>query len=241
MLKEKDSDDYEVWEEVFDKPTLMAMYSLLNKGIITEIFGSIKSGKESKIYLGLGDNDAQIAIKIYLTASAEFKRGMLPYLVGDPRFKVVRKGSRALIYLWARKEFKNLQKAYDSGVRVPKPIQVEKNVLVMEFIGKNGLPAPTLKEIPPRNPVKTYQTVLKYVRLLYRKANLVHSDLSEYNIMSIDAEPVLFDVGQAVHIEHPNAREYLLRDLTTLNRFFKQQGVHVEAVESLYNWVTGDD
>ncbi|UCH38061.1 MAG: serine protein kinase RIO [Candidatus Bathyarchaeota archaeon] len=241
MLKKKDSEDYEVWEEVFDKPTLMTMYNLFNHGVITEIFGAIKSGKESKLYLGKGADDADIAIKIYLTASAEFRRGMLPYVVGDPRFKVVRKGSRALIYLWARKEFKNLQKALDAGVRVPRPIQVEKNVLVMEFIGENGLPAPTLKEVPPSNPEQTYQTVLRYVKLLYQKANLVHSDLSEYNIMSINAEPVIFDVGQAVHIEHPNAREYLLRDLQTLTRFFKQQGIPVETAEDLYDWVTRDD
>jgi RIO kinase 1 len=166
---------------------------------------------------------------------------MLPYLVGDPRFRVVRKGSRALIYLWAQKEFKNLQRAYDSGVRVPQPIHVAKNVLVMEFIGENSLPAPTLKEIPPRYPEKMYPILLKYVRLLYQKAKLVHSDLSEYNIMSTSAGPVIFDVGQAVHIDHPNAQEYLLRDLKTLNRFFKRQGINVRDIKGLYDWVTRDE
>ena len=236
LLKDRSSDSA-VMEEVFDKATLMAVYSLLNQGVISKIFGVIKSGKESRIYTGIGSKEDRIAIKIYLATSAEFKKGMLPYIVGDPRFNVFKKDSRSLAYLWAQKEFKNLQKAYEVGIRVPKPLHVEKNILIMEFIGEDDVPAPTLKEMLPHNPSGMYKILLGYVKILYRKAKLIHGDLSEYNIMNMHGNPIIFDMGQSVSVEHPLARQFLLRDLDGLNRFFKKLNVKVKSSESLYEWV----
>jgi RIO kinase 1 len=237
LMRDKHSEDFEVMEEVFDKSTLMVMYGLFNKGVIKQLFGVIKSGKESRIYSGLGAEEEQIAIKIYLTTSSKFKAGIMPYIVGDPRFKIVKRDRRSLIYTWASKEFKNLHKAYNSGIRVPKPIHVEKNILVMEFIGKDTIPAPTLKEKPPKKPAKMYKIILEYIKILYKKAKLVHSDLSEYNIMNLNEEPVIFDMSQSVLIEHPTAEEFLLRDLNVLNRFFKKFGVKVKSSQTLYEWI----
>jgi len=239
LLKDRSSDSA-VMEEVFDKLTLMTIYDLLNQRVIKQIFGVIRSGKESRIYVGIGPEENRIALKIYLTTSAEFKKGMLPYIAGDPRFKISKRDSRSLAYLWAQKEFKNLQKAYNVGIRVPRPIHVEKNILVMEFIGEDGLPAPTLKEKLPSNPAEMYNVLLGYVYSLYRKAKLVHSDLSEYNIMSLRGTPIIFDLSQAVHIEHPRAKEFLLRDLNGINRFFKKLGVKIKSSKNLYKWVAGE-
>jgi RIO kinase 1 len=208
MLEKDRTDSVAVLEEVFDNKTLMLIYKLFNKGIIDQIFGVVKSGKESRIYRGHDLKGENIAIKIYLTTSKEFRRGMLPYIEGDPRFKYVKRDTHSLIYAWAQKEFKNLKRAYKCGVRVPKPIYVEKNVLVMEFIGEEDLAAPTLKEQPPEYPKKTYEKILEYVKILYRQAKLIHGDLSEYNIMNVADEPVLFDVSQTVTSDHPKAKEY---------------------------------
>ena len=193
LMKEKRSEEYEALEEVFDKPTLMTIYNLMNKGEINEIHGSIKAGKESKLYFGTRLDGTELAIKIYLTSSKEFRRGMIIYIEGDPRFSLTKRDTRSLIFAWARKEFKNLQRASNNGIRVPKPIYIEKNVLVMEFIGEEDVAAPTLKEVPPRKPQQMYNLLLKYVKLLYQKAKLVHGDLSEYNIMHLNDEPVIFD------------------------------------------------
>ena len=163
---------------------------------------------------------------------------MLPYIEGDPRFKMVKRDTHSLIYAWAQKEFKNLKRAYDCGIRLPKPIYVEKNVLVMEFIGEEDQAAPTLKEQPPEHPEKTYEKILEYVKILYQQAKLVHGDLSEYNIMNIADEPVLFDVSQTVTNDHPKAKEFLHRDLTNVNRFFAKQGVKIRAIDTLSEWVT---
>jgi RIO kinase 1 len=227
-------------EEVFDRSTLMTIYGFMNKGKIDEIYGVVNAGKEARVYWGKDQDGRELAIKIYLTVSAEFKRGMLPYIKGDPRFAHVRKGTRSLIYAWAQKEFKNLRRAMDAGVKVPEPIAVSKNVLIMSFIGKNGDNAPLLKEVSLKNSKQVYRRLLTYVKKLYQKAKLVHADLSEYNIMIWKNTPVLFDVAQAVTLEHPMADQFLRRDLQNLYKYFKKLGVDVLSVEEMHRRVTGD-
>lgn len=239
LMREKRSEEYEVLEEVFDRSTLMTVYDFLNKGTIAEIHGAVKAGKESKIYWGLGSDGSELAIKIYLTISSEFKKGMLPYIEGDPRFAHVKRGTRSLVYIWAQKEFKNLQRAYEVGVTVPKPIAVSKNVLVMQFVGENGVPAPLLKETSLAKPERTYRQLVTCVKKFYQKAELVHADLSEYNIMIWEGKPLLFDVSQAVSLKHPMAQRFLRRDLENLNRYFEKLGVKVQPMDELYKTVTG--
>ncbi|MGQ9507668.1 MAG: serine protein kinase RIO [Candidatus Bathycorpusculaceae bacterium] len=238
LMKEKRSEEYEVLEEVFDRSTLMVIYDFLNKGTIDEIHGVVKAGKESRVYWGRDREGNELAIKIYLTVSAEFRKGMLKYIEGDPRFKGVRHDTRSLIFAWAQKEFKNLELATLAGVRVPKPIAVKNNVLIMEFIGENGVSALSMKEQHPKNPEKTYNTLLTYLKRLYSKVELVHGDLSEYNIMIWKNRPVIFDMSQAVPLSHPMADFLLRRDLTNLNKFFSRLGVKVPSIEECYRRVT---
>jgi len=239
LMKEKRSEEYEVLEEVFDRSTLMIIYDFLNKGTIDEIHGVVKAGKESRVYWGKDKQGNELAIKIYLTVSAEFRKGILKYIEGDYRFKGVRRDTRSLIFAWAQKEFRNLEQATAAKVRVPKPIVVKNNVLIMEFIGKKGVRAPSMKEQPPESPEKTYEILLDYLSRLYSKAELVHGDLSEYNIMIWKGRPVLFDMSQAVPLSHPMADFLLHRDLTNLNRFFSRLGVKVPSTEECCRMVTG--
>ena len=157
-MKNKRSEDYQVIEEVFDKSTLMVIYDFMNKGIIDEIHGVVNAGKEARVYWGKDTQGNELAIKIYLTSSAEFKKGMIPYIEGDPRFAHVRRDTRSLIYTWAQKEFKNLQRAKEAGVNVPEPLAIQKNVLIMKFIGKNGERAPLMKETVLEDPEKIFKT-----------------------------------------------------------------------------------
>jgi len=239
MLVKDFTSERAVMEEVFDRSTLMIIYNFLNKRVIDEIYGVVKAGKEARIYWGKALDGKELAIKIYLTTSAEFKKGMLPYIEGDPRFTHVRRDTRSLVYVWAQKEFRNLQRSYEVGVRVPQPIAVEKNVLIMEFVGKNGVSAPLLKEVSLRSPKQVYGQLLTYLRRLYRKGGLVHADLSEYNIMIWKNKPVIFDVSQSIPVEHPRANQYLRRDLENLHRYFKRLDVDVLSVEEMHKRVTG--
>jgi len=239
LMKNKRSEDYQVIEEVFDKSTLMTIYDFMNKGAIDEIHGVVSAGKEARVYWGKDTQGNELAIKIYLTSSAEFKKGMIPYIEGDPRFSHVRRDTRSLIFTWAQKEFKNLQRAKEAGVNVPEPFAIQKNVLIMKFIGKDGVRAPLMKETSLEDPQRIFRLLLTYLRRLYRKGGLVHADLSEYNIMIWKKKPVVFDVGQSVLIKHPMAEKFLRRDLENIHRFFKKLDSSVLTVEEMHKRVTG--
>jgi RIO kinase 1 len=239
MLEHDFSSERATIEEVFDRATLMVIYDFLKSGVLYEVHGVINAGKEARVYLGKTKEGKDLAVKIYLTASAEFRKGMLKYIQGDYRFKGVKRDTRSLIFTWAKKEYRNLEQASRARVRVPKPIAVKNNVLIMEFIGKNGVNAPSLKEQAPSDPEKVYEILLTYLERLYRKADLVHGDLSEYNIMMWKGKPVIFDVAQAVPTSHPMAEFFLRRDLTNVNRFFSRLGVKVLSVNEAYKKVVG--
>ncbi len=226
-------------EEVFDQATRLVIYRFMTEDVLNEVHGVVSAGKEARIYWGKSKEGKDLAVKIYLTSSAEFKKGMFKYIEGDYRFKGVKRDTRSLIFAWAQKEFRNLEQAMHAGVNVPKPIAVRNNVLVMEFVGEGGVSAPSLKEQKPENAEKTYRQLLTYLVRLYRKADLVHGDLSEYNIMMWKGKPVLFDMSQSVPSSHPLAKSFLERDIANLNRFFGRLGVKVLPVDEVCGKVVG--
>jgi RIO kinase 1 len=240
LMLNKRQEEFKTIEEVFDRPTLEGVYKLFNLKVIAEIFGVIKAGKEARIYWGKGPEGAELAIKIYLTASAEFRRGMLQYIRGDPRFKRFKKSQRGIIYTWTQKEYKNLQLAEKAGVNSPRPIAFRRNILVMTFIGVDGVSAPLLRELSPANPTDFYMKLLNEMRLLYVKAGLVHGDLSEYNIMVWEEAPVIFDVSQAMLTSHPIADSLLKRDISNINQKFRRLDIDVFEQEKLELWIKGE-
>lgn len=235
---EKRSEDYQVVEEVFDMPTMMVITKMVNEGILKSIQSHFAAGKESKVYIAEAPDGTPLAVKIYLTVSSEFKKRM-QYIAGDPRFSEIKKDTRSFIAAWARKEFKNLQVAHKAGVRVPVPIAVEKNVLVMEFVGDDqGRVATPLADLEVTT--EDYEEVTRQLTLLYKEANLVHADLSEYNIFKSPAgEIMLFDFGSAVDIRHPHSKQFLIRDIQNVNRFFIKQGIDVLETSRLVEKIAG--
>jgi RIO kinase 1 len=228
MKRRKDSDEFKVVEGVIDPPTLKSLYKLLNRGTLKAVHGAISTGKEANVYRGEDADGKSVAVKIYRMSTAETDF-MLEYIVGDPRFRRVKRRSRVLIPLWALKEYKNLQRYFDAGVPVPKPIAIERNVLVMEFIGdsESAVPAPLMKNVEVPNPVKTFNQIIRIIELGYASAGLVHADLSEYNILWTD-RPIFIDVSQAVLKTHENASRYLYRDIQNISNFFSKLGVEPE-------------
>ncbi|MCW4019461.1 MAG: serine protein kinase RIO [Candidatus Bathyarchaeota archaeon] len=239
MLIHNVSEERATIEEVFDQSTRMVLYRFLTSGVLYELNGVVNAGKEARVYWGKTKTGEDRAVKIYLTSSAEFKKGMIMYIEGDYRFKNVKRDTRSLISTWAQKEFRNLDAAEKAKVRVPKPIAVERNVVVMEFLGKDGVSAPSLKEQAPNDPQKTYKQLITYMKRLYREAELVHGDLSEYNLMIWKGKLVMFDMSQSVPISHPQAKFLLNRDITNVNKFFSRKGVEVLSNEEVYKQVTG--
>jgi len=214
-----------VINEVLDKSTIMTLYNMIRTNIVSYINGIVRAGKESVLFWAVDENERDIALKVYLVTTSNFKR-RAPYILGDPRFSRVRKGTRNLIHLWAKKEYRNLTQCYNSGIPVVKAIHVTKNILAMEFVGENGVPTKTLIESEVDK--KDYDSAISIIKNLYKDAKLVHCDFSEYNIFKTDKGLILFDLGSAVDLRHPNANEFLKRDIKNISTFFAKRGLTVE-------------
>lgn len=214
--------------EVFDRETLLILGSLIANGIIKTLDFPIYEGKEAVIFRATGGEKSPfpyLAVKIYKLETTNFK-SMQKYIIGDRRFEGARLGSKyQIISIWAKKEFKNLNLADELGVSVPKTLKVKDNVLVMEFIG-DEMAAPRLKDVVLPDPNSVYLKILENVEKL-NKAKLVHSDLSEYNILIVEEEgkekPIFIDMGQSVLSTHPHAKEFYERDIYNIKRYFEKK------------------
>ncbi|TFH04052.1 MAG: serine protein kinase RIO [Candidatus Thorarchaeota archaeon] len=235
--RRKDVDDFKVVEGVIDPPTMKVLYKLLSRGTLSKLHGAISTGKEANVYRGIDADGNSVAVKIYRVSTAETDF-MLEYITGDPRFKRVKRQNRSLVPQWAMKEFKNLKRYHEAGIRVPKPIDIERNVMTMEFIGDNeqALAAPLLKNVEIPDPVKTFDKIIGMIQKGYTKAGLVHADLSEYNILW-SGGPIFIDVSQAVLIGHDNAKKYLFRDIQNIINFFKKLDVETETPEVIARYI----
>ena len=228
------SEDTRSLEEVFDRRTIMTILKILNTGKLKEITGVVKAGKESRVYHGLDPEGMEVAVKIYLTTSAIFRQGRLKYFQGDPRFKSIPHDTASLVDQWALKEFWNLKLAEEAGIAVPSPLYHEKNVVLLSFIGKDGVSAPLLREVSLQSPRGWYKKIVEMLKTLHDKAKLVHGDLSEYNIMIPNGYPVLIDFGQAVQTEHPQAASFLERDVQNVNHYFESLGVRTTPYTKMF-------
>jgi RIO kinase 1 len=226
-VRRKDSDDRKTYDEVFDKENLMRVYKLFSDGVIDILDFPISTGKEGNVFRAVTPSGGLLAVKIYRTSTATF-RDMAKYIQGDPRFKGVSGSRRKLIMAWSSKEFRNLRRFTDAKVRVPRPVTRHDNIVVMEYIGTEESPAPMMRSVVLSDPEGVAVKILEYVRRGYQDAELVHGDLSEYNVLMDGDEPVLIDVGQSVLLAHPLADELLLRDLTNMARFFRKYGVSID-------------
>jgi len=236
-IRIRDADQLKVREDVFDEVTLLALYKLVHKKWISVIGGSISTGKEANVFYG-ERNDAGIAIKIYRIRTANFTT-MSSYITGDRRFSRVKKAKKELIFAWTKKEFANLARARDAGIAVPEPLVFDRNILVMSFLGENEIPYPQLRNAELADPAGTYDRIVGIIDTLYNKAELVHADLSEFNILYA-GQPYLIDMGQSVTRDHPRALPFLMRDIRNINRFFKSRCAVRDDVE-IFNAVTGLD
>jgi RIO kinase 1 len=150
---------------------------------------------------------------------------ILPYLEGDRRFQKIKRSSKSLIFTWVQKEFKNLTIAQEAGLRSPKPIDFEKNVLVMEFIGKDGFAAPQLIKKPLKDPQVGFEDIISQVEKLYKK-KIIHGDISEYNILNLGEKPYIIDFAQGVLRSHPKSLLFLRRDIKNICNYFEKFGVN---------------
>ena len=215
--KKRDNDGRKVANEIFDDTTLQNLYKLANKNYLTILNGEISTGKEANVLKGIKEDNTPIAVKIYRIATSDFKK-MQYYIQGDPRFHIKSTNKRRLITSWVNKEYRNLQRLYDNNVNVPKPITTLNNILLMEFIGNKNTPAPTTQKQKPKDSEQFFQKLLTELDKFINQANLIHGDLSTFNILNHNERPVIIDVSQSVVKDHQIAKELLERDIENINK-----------------------
>lgn len=219
----------EIWkteENVFDQFTLRTLQKLSSEGHFDGLKSKIAVGKEANVFSAEKGKEL-VCIKIYRLETADFNR-MYKYIAGDPRFRGIKHNRRKIIFEWTKREFRNLLKAREARVNVPKPIAFENNVLVMEFIGDSlESPAPILKDKPPKDTEKCFKSVKKDMKKMY-KAELVHGDLSEYNILNNDEKFVLIDLSHGTPSFAPASREIFDRDIKNISNYFRRMGIDTD-------------
>lgn len=211
---------YKVRNEVFDKSTIRVL-DKFRLEYYEEIEHCISTGKEANVFRAK-TKTGYAAVKIFRTYTSSFNN-MDKYIRGDPRFMHVKRRKHDLVYQWCSKEYKNLSRAHSIGIHVPKPFASRKNVIVMEFIGSNGIAAPLLKNVKLDNPQNWYTIIMNNMKKLYNKSGLVHADLSEFNILVYKKRPVFIDMAQSVLKEHPYAIEFLKKDVENVNNYFRKK------------------
>ena len=91
--------------EVLDKSTVLTIYGMIKDKTISYVNGVIRAGKESVVFWAVSPDKHNVALKVYLTSTSSFKKRS-PYIIGDPRFSRIRKNTRSLVFLWAKKNIK---------------------------------------------------------------------------------------------------------------------------------------
>ena len=215
---------------VFDEYTLLHLYKLLEK---TRIMAEslVKEGKESVILAGRREKNGWVAIKIYRIKACDFK-SMWKYLVNDQRFIRLRRNRRFIVNTWCQREYRNLKLASTAGIDCPKPIAFNENILIMSFIGEEGIPAPMLINADIPNPKKVYERVVESMKKL-AKVGLVHGDLSPYNILFM-GKPFFIDFSHGTMLRNIFALELLKRDVENINSYFSKLNVPVKESNTLY-------
>jgi RIO kinase 1 len=228
--------DRKTYGLVFDRRTLNAMYEMIKKYDIDYIDFPISSGKESLIFnVKLRDKSTK-AMKIYKMSTLKFSNTM-EYIKGDYRFDKQKINRSNLVYVWAQKEYTNLQSMRNAGIHAPKPYGFYKNVLLMSYLGTSSGPAPQIKDLNDGfNEI--YIKLKKDMWTMYNKAGIVHADLSEYNILYYRKEPYIIDLGQSVSTKHPMADTFLKRDIMNITTFFHKKGIECDMAK-LYDYIKG--
>lgn len=226
-------EQFKTLKGVFDLFTEENLFKLIRQGYFTGLQSPVKIGKEANVF-SAATAERPVIIKIYRLQTCDFTR-MRSFLIADPRFNRGLTRRRQVIFTWAQREYRNLLLAREAGVRVPTPLTCLANVLVMEFIGRDE-PAPRVKDRPPSDPVAFMDDLFGQMRKLHR-ANLVHGDLSKFNVLNLDGKPVLIDFSQATTLENPNARMFLERDVRNVCTLAADLGVECSE-ETLLKRVT---
>ncbi|KAL9653964.1 hypothetical protein ABK040_014176 [Willaertia magna] len=173
---------------------------------VEEVTASTTSTVEEK------KEEQSFCVKVFKTVGMSYRK-RVDYQVSEHRFKENLKtnNSQKNVKKYTEKELKNLKKLYNAGIPCPQPYEVKEHVLLMSFIGKNGFPAPTLKDI----------------------SNIY--SLDKLKKIYID---IIENMRKSVETNHVNAKQFLKDDCKHVNDYFKKQGlINILTDKELFEYV----
>jgi len=204
---------------------------LLADGVVDEVVARLKSGKEADLWLVRHGGEV-VAAKVYKARQTRSFKNRSGYQEGrqvrDSRTqRAMDRGSRfgraAEEDAWKTKEADALHALHAAGVRVPRPVLFYEGVLLMELVlDATGHAAPRLVDAHvPREQAAALYVDLRAQAVRMLTCDLVHGDLSPYNVLLGRDGPVVIDFPQVVGAAHNSQAEgYFRRDLENLRRFF---------------------
>jgi len=233
---------------------LSSLHSFFDRGLINDVLGLIKGGKEASVYRCQADpatGATVLAAKVYRPRKFRNLRNDSMYRQGrailnayghDHDFardeRVARAvGKKTAFGLqvqhtsWLMHEFTAMERLYHAGAAVPQPVAASENAILMSYHGNGTMAAPTLNQIRlvPHEAVPLFQEVLRNVHLMLQH-ELIHGDLSAFNILYWAGQVTLIDFPQVIDLHaNPNAYAVLRRDIQRTCEYFARQGVPCDA------------
>ncbi len=218
----------------------------IDRGLITGIDAPLTSGKEATVYRCRalsGTGNEFLAAKVYHEHVTSGFRRSATYFEGRERnlkarsVRAIRSGStfgrEALAFVWVSAEYETLRRLSDAGADTPRPVALESRAILMEYFGDGRRPAPQLhsEALRAEDAEHIWRQVLENIEI-FLSEDLVHGDLSPYNILLWDGRPRIIDVPQAIDARfNHSAFELLRRDIENVAVFFAKLGVHVSATD----------
>lgn len=190
----------------------------LVKANVLEAFGKpLGVGKEADVYDALTLGGQQVAVKFHRLGRTSFRQ------TRRKRGYIAERQHISWLYqsrLAAQKEFEALKLVHPYGVSVPEPIQQNRHVVVMGMIEGSDL----VDYIQIPEPQNVLDEILLNLRKAYLEAEVVHADLSEFNVIfGPNGHVLIIDWPQYVRKSHLNADQLLKRDVTNIVRFFQRK------------------
>ncbi|WP_375768541.1 hypothetical protein NR798_43825 [Archangium gephyra] len=209
-----------------------ALQVLLADGVIDEVVGRLKSGKEADVYL-VRHHGEVVAAKIYKEREHRNFRNNSGYREGrqvrnSRTARAIAKGSRfgvqAAEDAWKTAEADALGKLHAAGVCVPKPVMFYEGVLLMELVlDLEGHPAPRLEEAAlTAEEASALYADLRNQAIRMLCCDLIHGDLSAFNILLGNRGATIIDFPQVVDAAANSQAEFFFkRDVENLRRYFE--------------------
>jgi len=212
----------------------------LDEGLITDVLRVVKTGKEASVHLCRANRSTTgedlLALKVYHPLDRRDFRDESLYRDGEwikeRRVRVAlekktRFGREVQGAIWVDRERETLYALAEAGVSVPRPVAATEDAILMTYIGDEAQAAPQLRSYRPDadEAQELFRQVMKAIELmLYR--NVVHGDLSAYNVLVWEGTATIIDLPQAVDPRKNRHAERLLeRDVTRMCEYFARYGI----------------